>query len=169
MTATTPTTTSTSTTTVDATATPATPKPVGRPTKYDPAFCDKARELGAMGYSKEMISAELNVGWTTLNLWADNHPDFMTALEEAKTLEMVFFEKLALMHLVERPQGDRLNTGLWSRSMAARFPKKYRENSKMEVVGKDDGPVQIDTVHDIGTGLVNDLLAIRQKDADNDK
>lgn len=169
MTATTPTTTSTSTTTVDATTTPATPKPVGRPTKYDPAFCDKARELGAMGYSKEMISAELNVGWTTLSLWADNHPDFMAALEEAKTLEMVFFEKLALMHLVERPQGDRLNTGLWSRSMAARFPKKYRENSKMEVVGKDDGPVQIDTVHDIGTGLVNDLLAIRQKDADNDK
>jgi len=169
MTATTPTTTSTSTTTVDATTTPATPKPVGRPTKYDPAFCDKARELGAMGYSKEMISAELNVGWTTLNLWADNHPDFMVALEEAKTLEMVFFEKLALMHLVERPQGDRLNTGLWSRSMAARFPKKYREHSKMEVVGKDDGPVQIDTVHDIGTGLVNDLLAIRQKDADNDK
>jgi hypothetical protein len=169
MTATTPTTTSTSTTTVDATTTPATPKPVGRPTKYDPAFCDKARELGAMGYSKEMISAELNVGWNTLNLWADNHPDFMAALEEAKTLEMVFFEKLALMHLVERPQGDRLNTGLWSRSMAARFPKKYRENSKMEVVGKDDGPVQIDTVHDIGTGLVNDLLAIRQKDADNDK
>ena len=82
---------------------------------------------------------------------------------------MVFFEKLAIQHLVERPQGDRLNTGLWSRSMAARFPKKYRENSKMEVVGKDDGPVQIDTVHDIGTGLVNDLLAIRQKDADKDK
>lgn len=169
MTATTPTTTSTSTTTVSATTTPATPKPVGRPTKYDPAFCDKARELGANGYSREMISAELNVSWNTLLVWAENHPDFFEALEEAKTLEMVFFEKLAIQHLVERPQGDRLNTGLWSRSMAARFPKKYRENSKMEVVGKDDGPVQIDTVHDIGTGLVNDLLAIRQKDADNDK
>ena len=169
MTATTPTTTSTSTTTVSATTTPATPNPVGRPTKYDPAFCDKARELGANGYSREMISAELNVSWNTLLVWAENHPDFFEALEEAKTLEMVFFEKLAIQHLVERPQGDRLNTGLWSRSMAARFPKKYRENSKMEVVGKDDGPVQIDTVHDIGTGLVNDLLAIRQKDADNDK
>ena len=169
MTATTPTTTSTSTTTVSATTTPATPKPVGRPTKYDPAFCDKARELGANGYSREMISAELNVSWNTLLVWSENHPDFFEALEEAKTLEMVFFEKLAIQHLVERPQGDRLNTGLWSRSMAARFPKKYRENSKMEVVGKDDGPVQIDTVHDIGTGLVNDLLAIRQKDADKDK
>ena len=169
MTATTPTTTSTSTTTVSATTTPATPNPVGRPTKYDPAFCDKARELGANGYSREMISAELNVSWSTLLGWVESHPDFQEALEDAKTLEMVFFEKLAIQHLVERPQGDRLNTGLWSRSMAARFPKKYRENSKMEVVGKDDGPVQIDTVHDIGTGLVNDLLAIRQKDADKDK
>lgn len=169
MSSTTPTNVTTTTTDTGATTTTVAPKTMGRPTKYDPSYCDKARELGAKGYSREMISAELGVSWSTLLGWVEVHPDFQEALEDAKTLELMFFEKLAIDHLVEKPQGNRLNTGLWSRSMAARFPKKYRENSKMEVVGKDDGPVQIDAVHDIGAGLINDLLAIRQKDADNDK
>jgi hypothetical protein len=52
--------------------------------------------------------------------------------------------------------------------MAARFPQKWRDNSKMEVVGKDNGAIQVDVVHDFSQGLLNDLLATRQDDADKE-
>ena len=33
--------------------------------------------------------------------------------------------------------GEKLNVGLWSRSMAARFPKNYSERVKQEISGPD--------------------------------
>jgi len=70
--------------------------------------------------------------------------------------------------MVEAPQGNRLNAAIWSRSLAARFPQKYRENNKVEVVGKNDGAVQVDIVHDFAQDLLSDLLAVRQDSAKSD-
>jgi len=137
----------------------------GQPSKYIPAYCDQAIEFGRLGYSREMIAAEFDVSWTTLHNWMDVHAEFLDAMDKAKMLEMVYFEKTALAYMVEQPQGAKLNTSLWSRSMAARFPAKYRENSKVEVTGKDDKAIQVDVVHDFAQELMNDLLSIRQTDA----
>jgi hypothetical protein len=52
--------------------------------------------------------------------------------------------------------------------MSARFPQKWRDNSNMEVVGKDNGAIQVDVVHDFSQGLLNYLLATRQDDADKE-
>jgi hypothetical protein len=144
--------------------TSSTPKKIGRPTKYDPSHCDKVIELGRQGKSVEQISSALGYHYKTLLLWAETHPEFMEAMELAKQYEMTYWEDLASQHIVEVPQGSKLNTGLWSRSMAARFPKKYRENSKVEVTGKDDKPIQVDVIHDFSQSLVEDLLAARQED-----
>jgi len=78
---------------------------------------------------------------------------------------MVYFEKTALAYMIEQPQGAKLNTSLWSRSMAARFPAKYRENSKVEVTGRDNKPIEVDVVHDFARSLMDDLLSLRQTDA----
>jgi hypothetical protein len=51
--------------------------------------------------------------------------------------------------------------------MAARFPSKYRENSKVEVSGKDGGAIEVDVIHDFGKHLMDELLASRQKDAES--
>jgi len=42
---------------------------------------------------------------------------------------------------VETKDGPKLNGTLWSRSMAARFPKKYRDNSKIELSGENGAPL----------------------------
>ena len=144
------------------------PKKIGRPTKYDPEYCKVAIDLGRKGKSRESIAANLNVSWNTLNIWAENHPEFFEALEHAKTLEQDYWEELGSQHIVEVPGGPKLNTGVWTRSMAARFPKKWRDNSKMEVSGKNDGAIQVDVVHDFAQGLLDDLLATRQDDADQE-
>lgn len=116
-------------------------RPVGRPSQYDPSYCQKAIELGKLGKSTEAIGAILNVGTATLYRWRDEHPEFREALEIAKEHELLWWEEMAQGYMVERKDGDRLNASIWSRSMAARFPKKYRESTKTEITGADGAPL----------------------------
>jgi hypothetical protein len=116
-------------------------RPVGRPTLYDPAYCETVRELGRLGKSIEQICYQLNISIRTIYLWKDTHEEFMQALEDAKTFEQAWWEEQAAAYMVENKESDRLNPTLWSRSMAARFPKKYRESTKQEITGADGAPL----------------------------
>ena len=116
-------------------------RPVGRPTLYDPAYCEKVIELGRIGKSVEQIAALLNVSLRTMYSWRDAHEEFLHALEDAKTYEQAWWEEQAAAYMVENKESDRLNASLWSRSMAARFPKKYRESTKQEITGADGAPL----------------------------
>ena len=140
---------------------------LGRPSKYDPALCDKVVELGKLGLSRFQICSRLDIGIHNMNTWEEAHEDFRRAMEESRVHALAFWEDRADLHLVEVPGGPKLNTGLWSRSMAARFPKEYRENTKHEVVGKNDGPIEVDHVHDFSKALLDDLLTLRQDDAES--
>ena len=143
------------------------PKKRGRPTRYDPAMCEQVIELGGDGKSRTQIAAELDIHPRLLAHWEEAHEDFRHALELSRVKAMAHWEMLAQTHMIEIPGGPKVNTGLWSRSMAARFPEHYRENSKVEVVGKNDGAIQVDVIHDLSKDLITDLLSIRQEDADS--
>jgi transposase-like protein len=116
-------------------------RPVGRPTLYDPAYCSKVVELGRIGKSVEQIAAILDVSLRTMYSWRDAHEEFLHALDDAKTYEQAWWEEQASSYMVENKESDRLNATLWSRSMAARFPKKYRESTKQEITGADGAPL----------------------------
>jgi hypothetical protein len=116
-------------------------RPVGRPSKYDPKFCDEVIALGKIGKSVEAIGALLGVGTKTLYNWRDENPEFLHALDMAKEFELQWWEDIAQTHMVENKESDRLNATIWSRSMAARFPKKYREQVKQEITGADGAPL----------------------------
>jgi transposase len=115
-------------------------RPVGRPTLYDPKYCEEVVTLGRIGKSVEQIASNLNVSLRTMYLWRDTHEEFMHALDDAKTYEQAWWEEQASAYMVENKESDRLNATLWSRSMAARFPKKYRESTKTEITGADGAP-----------------------------
>ena len=131
-------------------------RPVGRPTLYDPSMCDEVIALGRIGKSVEQICYQLNVSLRTIYLWRDTYPDFMHALDDAKTFEQAWWEEQAAAYMVENKESDKLNTGLWSRSMAARFPKKYRESTKTEITGAEGTPllqgIQVTFVKPDGNG-----------------
>lgn len=116
-------------------------RPVGRPSKYDPAYCDVAIEFGKIGKSIEYIACHIGVGTTTLQRWCAEFEDFRVALETAKEYEQVWWEEQAQCYMIEEPGAAKLNATLWSRSMAARFPKKYRDNSKLEITGENGSPL----------------------------
>ena len=116
-------------------------RPVGRPTLYDPALCEQVVELGKLGKSVEQIASRLGFSIRVMYKWRDEHEEFMQALEEAKQHEMAWWEDQADSFMVEMKDGPRLNATIWSRSMAARFPKKYRESVKQEITGADGAPL----------------------------
>ena len=116
-------------------------RPVGRPSTYDPAYCQEVVELGKLGKSIEQICYDLNTPVRTLYEWRDRHPEFSQALEDAKGFEQAWWENQAHSYMVETKEGARLNHSLWSRSMAARFPKKYRESVKQEITGAEGAPL----------------------------
>jgi hypothetical protein len=116
--------------------------PVGRPTVYDPSFCNKVIELGRLGKSFEQMSAQLNVSYRTLCRWRDEHEEFCHALEDAQVLAQSWWEEMAQSYMVEHKDGERLNPSLWSRSMAARFPKNYSDRVKQEISGPGGVPLK---------------------------
>jgi transposase len=116
-------------------------RPVGRPSLYDPAYCEKVVELGRLGKSVEQIASNLNLSLRVMYKWRDEHEEFMHAMEDAKQHEQAWWEEQAQAYMVENKESDRLNASLWSRSMAARFPKKYRESVKQEITGAEGAPL----------------------------
>ena len=114
---------------------------VGRPTLYDPALCDQIIELGKLGKSIEQIASHLGFSLRVFYKWRDEHEEFMHAMEDAKQYEQYWWEEQAQAFLIENRDSDKINTTMWSRSMAARFPKKYRESTKTEITGADGAPL----------------------------
>jgi len=144
------------------------PKKRGRPTKYDPALCEKVVELGKLGRSRTAIAVELGIGVSNIPNWEQEHPEFLRAMQEAQGEAKKYYEALAEAHMVDIPQGPKLNTQLFKFIVQARFPE-YRESSKVEVTGKNEGAIQVDVVHDFAQELVQDLLASRQADAESEE
>jgi hypothetical protein len=60
---------------------------MGRPTKYDPALCEKVIEWGAAGKSRTWMLAEIGIDRSTIDEWAKVHEDYSLALARAKVLE----------------------------------------------------------------------------------
>ena len=116
-------------------------RPVGRPSLYDAKYCEEVVALGKLGKSSEAIGAILGVGTATLYRWRDEFPEFREALELAKEFELHWWEDIAQTHMIENKESDKINASIWSRSMAARFPKKYRESVKQEITGADGAPL----------------------------
>lgn len=73
------------------------PIPRGRPSKYDPKFCDMLIEDMARGYSMTAFAGLIGVCKATLNVWMDEYPDFLDAVQRAKAIRLRDWEKSALL------------------------------------------------------------------------
>lgn len=114
---------------------------VGRPTDYDPRFCEVAIEAGKQGKSWTWIAAECGVSKQTAYTWMDKHPEFLDAMRLSRTLAQQWWEDLGQ----RGAEGADVNARIWERSMAARFPDDWREVKATEISGKDGGAIEIKT------------------------
>ncbi len=57
----------------------------GRPTKYDPSYCEQARKLCRLGATDVEIADFFDVTASTVSRWKLEHPEFLEALKESKS------------------------------------------------------------------------------------
>lgn len=127
----------------------------GRPSKYDPEYCERVIEMGAQGYSVVEMAAEIGVARNTLETeWPSQHEDFSQAFTQSRQLSQAWWEKQGRVNLVMPPGMGTFQASVWSRSMAARFPADWRENKGVEVTGANGGPVQVMTLEFVDAGTV---------------
>lgn len=106
--------------------------PAGRPSSYDPAYCERVIALGNEGASIVEMAHELGVHRETIEQnWPAAHPEFSEAITRAKIASQVWWEKKGRDNL----ESNQFQASMWSRSMAARFPKDWREKSELEHSG----------------------------------
>lgn len=116
-------------------------RPVGRPSKYKPEYCERVVEMARKeGAGPAEYAAEFDVDRTTLYDWAAAHEDFSTALSRAKINEQAWWERAGRtgMYL------DKFNALVWKTSVQARFRDDYTERTQTEVSGRGGGPVKIE-------------------------
>lgn len=115
----------------------------GRPTSYDPAFCEQVIAWGREGKSKAWMASRLNVTRVTVDNWCGEFPEFLYAITRARDFAQAWWEDVGQENIVS-VQGVSLNSGVYSRSMAARFPDDWREKSETAVTGANGGAILVD-------------------------
>lgn len=121
--------------------------PVGRPSKYDPKFCDMLIEHMAEGYSFETFAAKIDVNQDTLHEWAKVHKDFSESKKIAFAKCQIFWERLGINHILNSSEKDEmgnsrsvsLNTGAWIFNMKNRF--KWTDRVEVQGSGDDTKPL----------------------------
>ena len=116
-------------------------RPVGRPSMYRPEYCELAIEIGKRGGGPNDIACEIGVLRENLYEWAKVHPEFLTALKQAKQHEQKWWENKG----IEGLGADKFNAMVWRTSMQARFRDDYTERKISEVTGKDGGAIQTES------------------------
>lgn len=110
------------------------PKKRGRPSEYDPSFCQIAIDALEKGFSKEAVAGHLRINKDTLYQYIKKHPDFADAIKEGLELSRIFWEKKALETITHTKAGTQLNSTSWIFNMKNRFG--WRD--KMEVSVDED-------------------------------
>lgn len=111
---------------------------IGRPSKYDPSFCDLVLDLGAEGKSLAQIAACIGVNRATMHRWSQQHDDFRDAVKDAQELALAWWENAGQLNMTRMG----FNATAFIFQMKNRFRDDYRDVTAMEHTGKDGGPIE---------------------------
>lgn len=107
-------------------------RPVGRPTKYDPIYCDRVVELAKDGLGRIELAAELGVTRQTLATWEEAHPEFLAATTRAAEISGAWWAKQGRMGIWA---GKDFNANAYRLQVMNRFPADWRDKQDIEHSG----------------------------------
>ena len=114
-------------------------KSVGRPSKYDPAYCATVIELGREGASKAEMTHALGVSRPTMDGWAAQHPEFLYSVKEAIDLAQGWWEQKGREATFGGSPG--FNATAFIFQMKNRFPNDWRDRQEHRHSGPNGGPI----------------------------
>ncbi len=112
------------------------PRP-GRPTKYDPSYCDLVIEDAAIGFSLSAFAGGIRVSRECITEWRRVHPDFDEACRTAKLVRARFLETGIMK---EDIPGPAMNARKFALVNCAE--DDWREKQAVELTGPNGGPIQ---------------------------
>lgn len=115
--------------------------------KYKETMPQELIDLFAKGKDREHFCSKHNIAACTFDLWLEKHQEFADAYEIAKQKGKQWFNDLAQKHLVQKHEGDKLDTKLWSMMMRNRFD--MTEHRKLKIEGLKQAKNFNDQLHQI--------------------
>jgi len=112
-------------------------KKLGRPSTYDPSYCELVLELGAQGKSRAQIAAAIGVSRNTLTNWANANSEFAAALTAAQDLALAWWESVGQTNMTRTG----FNATAFIFQVKNRFRDDYRDVQHAELTGKDGTPL----------------------------
>lgn len=121
---------------------------VGRPSKYDPSFCELVLDMGAAGKSKAQMAHAIGISRQTLDNWTVAHPEFLDAVKTAGDWALAWWQTVGVNNLTR--MGFNGTVYIWE--MKNRFHADYKDRHTVE--GDPDRPF----VHTITRRIVDPAL-----------
>lgn len=133
--------------------------PGGRPSKYEPRFCDEVEKAMGAGYSLTSFAHVIGVARSTINEWMANFPEFSEAVSRAKAARLHRWETLAL-RVAEKGGGPGTATvivfGL--KNMGG---DEWSDKQQLEHTGPGGGAIKTEAIISDDLKSALDALAIR--------
>lgn len=112
-------------------------EPVGRPTKYQPAYAEQAYKLCLLGSTDADMASFFNVSESTINLWKLSHIEFSESIRDGKKIaDMEVASSLykgAIDRVVTKQQAIKVKEIKYNEQ-----GKKISEAEKVEIVELED-------------------------------
>jgi hypothetical protein len=103
--------------------------PGGRPSKYDPAFCERVIAMGSEGKGVAEWASAFGVAKGSIYAWKDQHPEFLDACMRAETECQSWWENAGRIGMVS----DKFNATVWQKNMNCRFRDDWRDQTDVNL------------------------------------
>lgn len=105
----------------------------GRPSKYDPAFCEKVIAVGADGGTLAEMADAIDIDRSTLNAWVEKHPEFSRAVKAGLGKAQAWWEKNGRIATFGGKEGFNATSFIFN--MKNRFPDDWKDKRETEHSG----------------------------------
>jgi len=112
--------------------------PAGRPSKYDPKYCDEVIKVMGEGLSLTAFAGRIGVDRSTIDEWRNNFPEFSLACRKGQAKRT---ERLEMGMLDPDMPGPAVNARRFALANAA--PEEWREKQQLEHTGAEGQPLSI--------------------------
>jgi hypothetical protein len=111
-------------------------RPVGRPSKYDPKYCEALIADAREGLSLTAFAGGIGVARSTINEWIEHHPEFSEAVKQHAAIRTRCLET----GLLSAEMGPRVTARIFALKNAA--PDEWKD--KIAHVGGDESDKPIE-------------------------
>lgn len=128
----------------------------GRPTLYDPDYCDMVVAWGREGKSLTWMAAQLDVSRECIYEWGRVHPEFSDALTRARVQAQAWWEDQGQTGMAS----NMFNGSVWAKNMSCRFQEDWRDKNETAITGAGGGAIKTETTLDVSALTPEQLKAI---------